>query len=348
MPTPPPPGKPVSATLIRQLIASIRERTLLPGKNVRLKRGPNGTTVDCMVDYHGVASEGMIYPFAVRLVTQSDADPSIAYDGWEIYLPTGCVSVGSTCASMNPPAYRLGANGEEVVQPGWFRLPAPALEGEDAKAWPVIIHAKCAAAISGTDSFSEWPKQYVWAEMQKDSLEIDQSYREDDENDVGDAFSTTVGVVRWRSSESDGSTELTWSYFHAVKTPVNLAYTRPNFEIFTAFTVDEDDVSIALDRIFVRNMVLSAAGATFLCDGMTELDKDDEMVYLKISAQTKPYTAEIKAYRQQMVSGEVLTVPEQIESERQNGEIYELLYVLKNGHVVTNNLASLQNIQIYQ
>lgn len=46
LPTPPAPGKPVSATLIRQLIAAIRERTILSGVNTRLKRTPSGTIID--------------------------------------------------------------------------------------------------------------------------------------------------------------------------------------------------------------------------------------------------------------------------------------------------------------
>lgn len=61
LPTPPSPGKPVSATLIRQLIAAIRERTILPGRNTSVKRGPNGTTVDTTMSAPGSASRQPTY-----------------------------------------------------------------------------------------------------------------------------------------------------------------------------------------------------------------------------------------------------------------------------------------------
>ena len=46
MPTPPPPGKPVSATLIRQLIDAIRARTILQGRGYRTRETPNGLTLE--------------------------------------------------------------------------------------------------------------------------------------------------------------------------------------------------------------------------------------------------------------------------------------------------------------
>ena len=46
LPTPPSPGKPVSATLIREIIDAIRERTVIGGRGTRLSYGPNGTTIN--------------------------------------------------------------------------------------------------------------------------------------------------------------------------------------------------------------------------------------------------------------------------------------------------------------
>ena len=46
LPTAPAPGSPVSASLIGEIIAAIRARTLLRGRGYRLKETPNGTVLD--------------------------------------------------------------------------------------------------------------------------------------------------------------------------------------------------------------------------------------------------------------------------------------------------------------
>ena len=46
LPTAPAPGSPVSASLIGEIIAAIRARTLLRGRGYRLHETPNGTTLD--------------------------------------------------------------------------------------------------------------------------------------------------------------------------------------------------------------------------------------------------------------------------------------------------------------
>lgn len=47
--TEPSPGDPISATLMRELIRTVRANRLIQGKNVLLGRGPNGTVVNVAV-----------------------------------------------------------------------------------------------------------------------------------------------------------------------------------------------------------------------------------------------------------------------------------------------------------
>lgn len=286
-------------------------------------------------------------PFAARYVKESDADTSIPYTGWEIYLPAGCVAVGSTCTPMNPKAYRLDANGERKDEVGWYRMPDPGdhTTGDD---WLIVVHAKCCAALSGIDAFQDWPRRYLWAAVEEVPGDMTQEEREENVNNVGDTFADTVGTIVWK--ENDDGDEYA-AYTHTVKTPIFLRdeFTPRQFALYTAFEVDEDDLTLSLDRLFVRNLVFNAAGASFVADGMTEIETDAEAVYLKISALTTPYTGEVKSYSSiTNPDGETMTVPEQVQADRQDGEIWLQLYGLKNGHVVTDGHDAIRNIQLYQ
>lgn len=292
-------------------------------------------------------ASGPMPPFFVRYVEKTESDPTIDYDGWEIYLPIGCVSIGSTLEPMNIKAYRLNEDGDEEELPGWYRMAEPDEEKKDGAIWRVIIHAKCECALSGIDEFKEWPKKYVWAEIQKTFKEIDQEYKDNDENDVGDALSVCVGQITWTETGEEKK-GLSWGYFHSVKTPIYQSHTPTSFYLFSSFTVDEDDLTLSLDRLFIRGKSFSAAGVSFMSNEMDEIEKDTEQVWLKISCLTNPATAEIKTYKEITNEGKTLTVPDQVKEDKKEGEIFVLLYTLKNGHIVSNNLDSLRNIQIYQ
>ena len=299
---------------------------------------------------------GSLPPFSLRRVKQSEDHPSIDYDGWEIYLPTGCVTVGSTCEPLNPKAYRLDENGEHKDEIGWYRLPAPP-DGSDGDLWNVAVHAKPSAAKAGVDEFQSWPKNYVWAEIH-DTEEDDNGSEEDGEEDdgeddddassVGDALTVTVGTVRWADVEN--VTDPVSTYNHFVRTPI---FVRDDSKVlpcalYHSFEIDDEELTIQVDKMALRNVGFSAAGASYMMDGMKELDKDSEAIYLKISAETYPYTAEIKEYKELTIEGEKITIPEQVKQDKKDTDIMLLLYRLENCRVTENHLVSLQNIQLYQ
>lgn len=299
---------------------------------------------------------GSLPPFSLRRVKQSEDHPSIDYDGWEIYLPTGCVTVGSTCAPLNPKAYRLDENGEHKEEIGWYRLPAPP-DGSDGDIWNVVVHAKTNAAKAGVDEFQAWPKHYVWAEIHdvneddegsEDEGETDDGEETDDASDVGDALTVTTGTVTWADVENVTDTVPTIN--HSVRTPIFVPDESQvlQFALYYSFEIDDEELTIKVNKMALRNIGFSAAGATFVMDGMKELDKDSTAIYLKISAATSPYTAEVKEYKELTVDGEKITVPEQAAGDKQATDIMLLIYRLENCRVTENYLVSLQNIQLYQ
>lgn len=343
----PGPGTPITSTLIGDIIRCLRRVALTNAHGAKLSYGPNGTTID-LSPIPKVKAVSTLSPFAVRYVEENE-DAGIPYTGFEIYMPTGCVSVGNACEPMNPKAYRE-KDGEREDIDDWYRMPMPDETPDDGDWWSVNVHAKCCAALSGVDEFAEWPKRYAWASVEKRTKT--QQEREEEVNDVGDTFSSTVGSIYWREVVlEDGTTEMRHGFIHTVKTPINVydPTTATPFLLFFAFEVDEDDATLAFDRLFVRDMSFSAAGATYLSNSMTEIETDVEAVYLKISANTSPYTAEIKSYKTiSDPDDETLSVPAQAEADKGVGEILVRLYTLKNGHVTGNHLSSLQNIQLYQ
>lgn len=296
-------------------------------------------------------------PFSLRRVKQSEDNPSIDYDGWEIYLPTGCVTVGSTCAPLNPKAYRLDENGEHKDEIGWYRLPAPP-DGSDGDLWDVVVHAKPNAAKAGVDEFQAWPKHYVWAEIHDTEDETQDSGDEEEGGDgeeeevdaasVGDALTVVTGNVRWANVEN--VTDPVATITHSVRTPIFVRDESQvlQFALYFSFEIDDEELTIKVDKMALRNISFSAAGASFMIDGMKELDKESEAIYLKISAETYPYTAEIKEYKELTIEGEKITIPEQVKQDKKDTDIMLLLYRLENCRVTENNLVSLQNIQLYQ
>lgn len=93
LPTPPSPGNPVSSTLIRQLINAIRERTIIQGLNISLKRGPSGTVVNA----HNVTNPSSnLLPWTFSC--KEDPDTGDRTGGWK----NGRLQIGYDCDWKTP------------------------------------------------------------------------------------------------------------------------------------------------------------------------------------------------------------------------------------------------------
>ena len=119
MPTFPPdpvPGAPVSASWMRRFLAAARASVPIAGPGIRASYTPNGVILSAAAGTAAPASSGTA-PFSVRW-----HQPAAGTAGqWEIYLPSGCVSLGRTCGVLNAPASDTSGHASEA---GWYLLPS--------------------------------------------------------------------------------------------------------------------------------------------------------------------------------------------------------------------------------
>lgn len=337
-------GDPFLSTWAQQITAGVNAFGAVGPARGLVRDGFGGIGFEPLPENQRVRIGVALYPFTLRYVN-ANAESGIPYNGWEIYLPTGCVSIGSTCLPMNPPAYRV-KDGKDVNEPYWYRLPSPDQNGVDGDRWHCVVHAKTCSAISGVDEIESWPKSYVWAEIH--DKDRDDEEADEDASDIGDTFSSVVCEVAW-TTDKDGNVVKTC--LNTIKVPIHVRAdgekTEP-FRLEWVFEVDEDELKITLKNIYLRNMAYSAAGASFVSYEMHEIEKTTEDVYLKIDTATRPYQAEVKEYKNLTVNGETLTIPEQIQQEATPTDLMLLLYRLDGkGRVKGNMLYTLQNIQMY-
>ena len=338
-------GDPFLSTWAQQITAGVNAFCAVGPSRGLVRDGFGGIGFEPLPENRRGIKAGIgVLPFTLRHVEQ-DSDAGIPYTGWEIYMPTGCVSIGSTCLPMNPPAYRV-KDGDDVNEPGWFRLPAPDKDPSDGDIWYCVAHAKTCSAISEVDEIESWPKGYVWAEIHDKNREDVEA--DEDTSDIGDMFSSVVDEVSW-SEDEDGN--VVNACLNTIKGPIHVRAdgekTEP-FRLEWVFEVDEDELKIELKNLYLRNLAFSAAGASFVSYEMHEIEKTTEDVYLKIDTATRPYQAEVKEYKNLTVNGETLTIPEQIQQEATPTDLMLLLYRFDGkGRVKGNMLSTLQNIQMY-
>jgi len=327
LPIPPRPGEKVSATLIREIIRAIGERTPIAGHGVKVSIGPNGSVISSDAVAKAVAATSALRPFAVRYVEQGDGIP---YTGWEIYLPLGCVTVNSTCTPLNPKATRTVEDDEgnqtTTELGGWYRMKSPSLAGAS---YPVLrrvnVHVKCNAAHYGVDEIDNWPRSYFWASIDEATY-----------MHAGDTINANVGSIRFTSADEREITQ-------TVDTPiVTTAATNRRFELVHAFEVDGNNLTLTLRKLCVRNPSFAAAGRTFSMEDLTEIDADKEYVYLKLDTQNG--VAELKTYSDE--DGE--TAEDQILEETGDFDIFVRLYEMEDGMVVNDDRDNLNNVQVYK
>lgn len=282
--------------------------------------------------------------FRVRHVV-SDSDAGIPYTGWEICLPTGCLNVNSTCIPINPQATRVTEDGDEKPIVGWYRMPAPDARPSDGDEWIVTVHAKVGCGISGVDSLQNFDKNYLFAEAHQ--RQRPSSEAADDMSSCGDGFSATVCEIRFSRQEVDGQTEVRPDVRRTVSTPISLTVSRNReFELAWMFEVD-DDLTIGVKRMFVRNQTFSAAGTTFSSSALTEIPINAKYVYLKISASSNPYTASVVSYVQED-RGNGISAAGNVLSDTGPTDIAIRLYVLENCRVIEDDRDGARNIQLYK
>lgn len=283
--------------------------------------------------------------FKVRHVV-SDSDAGIPYTGWEICLPSGCLNVNSTCIPINIQATRVNEDGDEEPLDDWYRMPFPDASPSDGDEWIVMVHAKVGCGISGVDSLQSFDKNYLFAEAHE--RQRSSSEASDDMSFCGDGFSAAVCEIKFEMHEADGSEELKPNIRRTVSTPLSLTVSRNReFELAWMFEVDDEDLTIDVKRMFIRNQTFSAAGTTFSSNTLTEIPLNAKYVYLKISASSNPYTGSVITYAQES-RGNGISAAGNVLSDIGPTDIAIRLYVLDNCRVTEDDRDGARNIQLYK
>ena len=341
---PPVPGHPIRASWGAAVTEALNGLGVMAPSGVLVRDGAGGIGFQPLPQNRRVMSSSSLAPFALREVAE-DEDAGIPYTGWEIYLPSGCVAVGATCAPLNTPAYRT-SDGARTEVPNWYRIRHPDGAPDADTVWTVAVHAKSYSAHAGVDAQEDWPKRYVFAEIHDAGRT--QQEADADMSDAGDTFSQVVGTVTFTLDDDNNPIP---HYSQSVRTPIAVRddLATPPFSLVHSMDTDDDEVTPVVDKVVVVNQSFSAAGASFLTDLRTEVEDDQvEALYLYVHTDTTPYTAEIKQYKTLTVSNQQLSVAAQAESDRKVGDLNLLLYRLKNYKVVQDNRSALANIQLYQ
>lgn len=343
-PPAPSPGSPVSASWMRRFLAACRASMPLEGIGTRLQHTPNGTFIH--VRATAASATEPLKPFTVRWHQPADADGQ-----WEIYMPAGCMSCGSTCFPANVAAHDTEGHGGEDGEPGWYILPLDESQGQqktDAdghsyRSWSVTIHAKTSAKIQGEDTVDAVPRHLAFASAWTENPA--QNSSDVDESAIGDEFSQVVAGVRVTTS-GQGKIRKVFAY---VSSPISVqAHVKSNFDLEWWFT--RDNANLELDKVYAVRNDLSVAG--MVVKGDTKIDVTAAWA---TDGNTHDIYAIIRSNPQDPAENIVEVQVDNSNQGNTSGEFTTklLLYIVKNGGVDIYTFSdarssSLSNIQIYR
>lgn len=350
-PVPPAKGQPVRAELIRQIIDCLRMFRPLTGPNIRTRTTPGGTLLEGTPGGAGGGAAGTP-PWKVRYHAP-DGDNG----QWEIWLPTGCMSVGVDLQPLNRPASE--SSGHEGDKPGWYLLHLDEEEGSAEtrtegegeslvtiaeRTFYVTARAKTSARIDGVDPLSPEGRKLLYVSARKRLTPAESAAETDVQraaNTWGDEFSQVVATVTVGTRQKgEDEPKAFRKVVQAASAPISVqGKAATGFDLLWYFAVAQDG-SLAVTRLFCVRPSMSAAGTTISGPAMTEIALGATTVYAKIL--TNPLTS---------VAGsqvEVVADPQGIQPSN-NFVTWLQLFTLKSNAVSTDWRAqSLANAQIYR
>ena len=299
LPLPIPQGRDgVTGEWAARLTRRVNALRVLFGNGFRvLSRGPDGVRVECVAVAAERAAAAPLAPWTVRHhVTEEDDDGQ-----WEIYLPSGCMSVGEPLQNLNKAASETsGHDGDgEDVKPdpsAWRILPVDESEGsaqtrtdgdatETYRAFEVVAHAKTAARLDGVDAINKPAKRYLWVACRKVLGPNEQQPSDEDKakDTWGDEFSQVVARIEVGTRQKQGEeAEEYRKVTQLARAPISVAgRPRTGFDLEWTFDLD-DDGALEVKKVYCVRQLASAAGITLSGPQMTEVTGAQETVYAKI------------------------------------------------------------------
>lgn len=299
LPLPIPQGRDgVTGEWAARLTRRVNTLRVLFGNGFRvLSRGPDGVRVECAAVAAERAAAAPLAPWTVRHhVTEDDDDGQ-----WEIYLPTGCMSVGEPLQNLNKAASETSGHdgdGEDVKPdpPAWRILPVDESEGgaqtrtdgdvtETYRAFEVVAHAKTAARLDGVDAINKPAKRYLWVAVRKVLGPNEQQPSEEDKakDTWGDEFAQVVARIEVGTRQKQGEeAEEYRKVTQLARAPISVAgRPRTGFDLEWTFDID-DDGALEVKKVYCVRQLASAAGITLSGPDMTDVTGAQETVYAKI------------------------------------------------------------------
>ena len=355
LPLPVPQGRDgVTGEWAARLTRRVNALRVLFGNGFRvLSRGPDGVRVECVA----VAAERAAAPLAPWTVrhhtTEDDADGQ-----WEIYLPSGCMSVGEPLQNLNKAASETSGHdgdGEDVKPdpPAWRIFPVDENEGTpltqkegDAtktyREFNVVAHAKTLARLNGVDAINKPAKRYLYVSAKRalTAAELEQETEEDKAKDAwGDEFSQVVARIEVGTITKAGKTTPYRKITQIARAPISVA-ARPRcgFDLEWVFGF-KDNGFLEVKNVYCVRQLASAAGFTLRGPEMTEVKDAQETIYAKIL--TNPLDPES--------AGQVNVLKDPSNPKRDDYNTWLRLYDISYNAVKGDYRAhSLVNIQIYR
>lgn len=313
------------------LLDYVRRITPVQGAHVTVDYSLGGAVISGTPN--GDVADRSVKPFTVRY-----------HEGqWEIYMPSGCVNVGDTCAPINPPA-TTGGNAHADDPDGWRVLYLDESngttgtdgDGNSYREWNVAVHAKTSAKMYGVDDLNAPARRLVWAGV-KDALKSEPSMTDAERyrDTPGDAFSCTVARVR--ATTASGETVRKVTQLRSTPVDVGDVPAPTGFDLVWYFSVAGGALNV--EKVYCLRQLMAVAGISVSGDEMTDVT-DAENVYARID------TAD-------MSNGEglisVVADPGDDEYESNSLITWLALYTMK-GNAITGDYRenSLKNVQLYR
>lgn len=279
-------------------------RNLSGGPGVTVDRTDNDHPIIRIGDVKATATG--LSPFACRFhVTEDDEDGK-----WEVYLPTGCLAVGQTCAPLNVPMSSVDGHDEEDK---WYLLALDEDEGSpfqtrtetatdsegheqtitvQIRRWEVIVHGKTSAKIDGVDTLQSAARRlmYVSAKRTRGSGESAPTAEERARDCWGDEFSQTVGLIYVETKPDvlhSGQTITTRRYEAGVKSSISVAAkAAQNFDLVWYFEVDDETGELSVTHVYCIRNSTTIGGMTVYGPTMTEVTDATNSIWVRINTNT--------------------------------------------------------------